>query len=129
MEEKKAKRTRNKYQLLVEKFVSSVQNRYFWPKEIKFAKQLIEKYSFEFLIFCDIPYGYKVNSLLYFLGPQGIEYLAEQKPKYDQYIDYLRRANTTIKLEDEKIGDDVLTNYNKKPTTLKEFLNVYGKKD
>lgn len=50
-------------------------DKYFWPREIYMAKSLIKKYKYENLVFLDL--GFKVNSLLYFKGYEGIKKLNE----------------------------------------------------
>lgn len=123
----KAKRPLNNYQKVVIHFVETkfvVNNRFFWANQIKIAKQLIQKYKLEFLLWCPTPSGYKRNSLVYFLTPEGQHYFSTQLVEYIKQTTNLSTEIKPIKLSSEKVGEDVIIS---KTKTLKEFLNYAEK--
>lgn len=118
-------RSNNHY--LINKFVTlefSI-DKGFWPREMKFAGQLLKKYGYDFLAWLPIPSGYKIPSLVWFLSPAGKSYMTEQSYEYQKQKGNLTLQKEEIPLTETKIGEDVelIT----KPKTLKDFLN-YGKK-
>ncbi len=118
----KKERKPTQLQLLIHKFIipETQKDKYFWGRESKFAKQLIEKYSFEFLNWVGIPFGYRVNSLIYFLSKDGRDYLN------GQYFDFLKTKiikSPEVKVSVESssvLGDNI--EITKKPKSLQEFL-------
>ena len=112
------------YQSLIHKFIleeyKSVKG--FWGKETKLLKGLASKYSIEFFEWLSPPFGYKINSFLYFMGKDGTDYLR------GQYFEFLK---TKINLTPEQpkhldnstvIGDNI--EIVKKPKNLEEFLSL-----
>jgi hypothetical protein len=126
----KPKRKPNTHQQIISRFVtvevSATRNRNFWGNEMKIAGQLIKKYGADFLLRIPPPSGYKVASLVWFLTPEGKNYLSDQKFEYAVQSTHLVEKKEEISLSEAKIGDDV--QIQRKPRTLKDFLN-YGKKD
>jgi hypothetical protein len=117
----KSERKLTPIQKVIEKFILEEYKvgRSFWAKESKFARQLIQKYSFDFLEWVPVPFGYKIQSLIFFLTQDGKGYLASQ---YFEYLK-LKIKNPTkeeIILHNEPLGDNI--NITKKPTNLQEFI-------
>ena len=114
-------------QILINKFITvefSV-DKYFWPRETKIVNGLIKIYSQEFLAWLKPPYGYKVNSMVYFLGKEGQDYIASQMLEYRKVTTDYSPNPLDVPLSEHKIGDDApLVN---KPKTLKDFLNLNNK--
>lgn len=122
-QKKPRKLSRN--QLLIKKFVNVefYQNKYFWPKEMKFMSKLIKAYGFEFLEWLNPPSNYKLTSLIYFFTPQGENYLSDQLFEYKKLKTDLTPQKQEVKLEEDKVGQDIIVE--KKPKSLKDFLNLY----
>lgn len=120
----KSERKPTQIQLLIKKFVipEYQKGKYFWSRESKIAKDLIKKYSYEYLQWVEVPFGYKIQSLLFFLTEDGKTYLSEK------YFDFIK---TKIKLSKEPtkpldngpiLGDNV--KIEKRPKSLQEFLKI-----
>lgn len=90
-----------------------------WPKQIKLAKQLIQKYP-EISFWQSLELKDKIFCLSWFLTDKGIETLIiqERKAKLDL------KVAATFLLQEGKIGEDL--SLKAKPNTFFEFLN-YGK--
>ena len=123
------KKIKNKYQFLVWKFLSKPEE-CSWPKEIKISKTLLSKYpNMTFWRWLELVnaggFGYKTNSLAYFLTPKGKVLL------YNKYIFYKNFSNTALKrsktqkLQNSKIGNDRKIN---KKLKLFDFIR-HGKKE
>lgn len=101
----------------------------FWPREMKIAKKLFGEYDSKFLLWVSPPYSRRVASLAYFVADYGKKYL-EAEAKSEQYHFFLTASTDlspkveTVSLEEAKIGEDVVVE--KKPSTLKDFLNLYN---
>lgn len=121
----KKKRKLSNQQILIEKFIeeSSFSNRSFWPKEVKIASILIKKYDLDFLLWVIPPYNKKIPSLAYFIADYGQQYLSEQFFNYQKAKTDLTVKIEHIPLSQDKIGEDIVIE--KRPKTLKEFLNLY----
>jgi len=117
----KTVRKPNKHQQIIGKFVTIQKSRSFWPNEMKIAGQLMEKYNFDFLIWCPKPNGYTVYSLVWFLTEQGKHFLSDQLLEYAKQKDG-NYARQEITLDESKVGEDL--KISNKPKTLKEFLNI-----
>jgi hypothetical protein len=98
----------------------------FWPKEMKIAGQMLKKYTPEFLLWCPIPNGYKVNSLVWFLTVIGQNYLSDKLVEYTKLNSPLFKPKEPNKIGNTKIGEDVIIR--KTPKNLSEFLKYYGEK-
>ena len=114
-------------QILINKFVTvefSVDNN-FWGRETKIVNCLIKKYSQEFLAWLQPPHGYRVNSMVYFLGKEGQDYIAGQLVAYRKATTDYSPNPLEITLAQHKIGEDIVVE--SKPKSLKDFLNLYNK--
>jgi len=90
------------------------QKRFFWAREVKFLKDLMESYpSLKFWLSLKFPKKY--DSLVFLKGDYGKNYL---KKKYLEF-NYKFKDNKDIILG-EKFGEDLLVN--KKQKTIKNFL-------
>jgi hypothetical protein len=96
----------------------------FWNREIKFARELLAQYGVDLLLFAPPPEGYKQKSLMFLMTDFGKNYLSDQKFEYKKATTDLQQREE-IKLTETKIGEDIAAV--RKPRTLKEFLNFYGK--
>lgn len=123
----KKPRKLGKSQLLIKKFVNVefYQNKYFWPKEMKFMSKLIKAYGIDFLEWLNPPSNYKLTSLIYFFTPQGENYLSDQLFEYKKAKTDLTPKSEKIDLQKEKVGEDI--QIYSKPKSLKDFLNLYKK--
>ncbi len=90
-----------------------------WPREVKLATALIKAHEFEFLMSMKGMTG--VNSLAWFLTESGKKLINDVK-KY-QSVFFRKEA---INLEESPVAGAVVVN--KKPNSLKEFLNIFGSK-
>jgi hypothetical protein len=97
----------------------------FWPKEMKWASQLIREYGMEFLMWLQPPNGYKVSSLIWFLTPEGKHYLSDQMLERAKQTTESPTKNQQVQLSPNKIGEDVVVLG--RPKSVKEFLK-YGQK-
>jgi hypothetical protein len=130
--EKVKKRQPNNHQKLIQRFVtvdvSAPASKTFWGNQMKIAGQLITKYGLDFLLQMQPPSNYKVSTLVWFLTPEGKQYLSDQLFEY-------KKANTNLYEQRQEIppppaiiaDNKEVTVEPAKPRTLKEFLN-YGKK-
>lgn len=112
-------------QQVIGKLVDSNQfsNKGFWAREMKMATTLVKTYNLEFLLWVIPPYNKKVPSLAYFMADYGKEYLGEQFFRFKQQTTDLTTKTEPIKLEQEKIGEDVVIA--PKPKSLKDFLKMF----
>jgi hypothetical protein len=113
-------------QRIIEKFVERKINgvdKYFYGREGKTAKQLIDQYGLEFMLWLPIPYNSKIPSLLWFLNPDGRKYLTSSFFDYKKENPDSIEQSKQVELSSEKIGEDQIVK--KQPRTLKEFLNLY----
>ena len=90
-----------------------------WPNEMRVANMLIKEHGFEWLM--SLRGRTKVISLVWFLGENGKNFLRDIK-KYQS----LSFEKEKIILEDKPVAPEV--EVNKKPTSVKEFLNLFNKK-
>lgn len=90
-----------------------------WPNEMRVANMLIKSYGFDFLE--PLKGRVKVISLTWFLGENGKRFL--RTIKNYQSLDFKPEE---IKLEDNPVSDE--TQVEIKPTSLKDFLNIFKKK-
>ncbi len=114
-------------QKVISKFVENKNSfdKYFFGREAKVAKQLIQKYGLHFLLWVNIPNGQKLPSLCWFLTNDGKNHLASCFYEYKLENPSPIEKTEQIELLSEKIGKDTIIK--KEPKTLKEFLNLYGK--
>ena len=124
----KPKRKLNSQQILIKKFVNPERfsDKYFWPREMKMATKLVSEYNLDFLLWVIPPYGKPVPSLAYFVAKYGKQYLMEQFYNFKKNT-LTRPEKEAIILEDSKIGEDAIIS--NKPKTLKDFINLYGKRN
>lgn len=90
-----------------------------WPNEMRIATKLIKEYGFDWLI--SLKSRTKVISLTWFLGDNGKKFLNDIK-KYQS----LSFEKQEIILEDNPVAPT--TEIVKKPTSVKDFLNIFNKK-
>ena len=111
----------NKHQQLIEAFLfEEPSNRSQWAREMKLASKLIKEHGFDFLI---RQYGkQKMPSLAWFYTDNGKIFLRDVK-SYES----MTFGAEKIVLQQDHIAPT--TTVEKKPTSLKEFLNLfkYGK--
>ena len=114
---KKKPRKLSKQQILIKSFLAE-RTKFSWPNEMRIAKILIDTYGYDFLL--SFSKEFKVKSLVWFLGEKGKEFLLKSK------------SHETLKFEKKSydIGNKTLgrkKKVNKKPTNIKEFLNLFNK--
>jgi hypothetical protein len=90
-----------------------------WPNEMRVATKLIKEYGFDWLM--SLNGRTKTISLTWFLGENGKKFLNDIK-KYQS----LSFEKDKIELEDKPVAPQV--EVVKKPTSMKEFLNLFNKK-
>jgi hypothetical protein len=79
----------------------------FWGREGKIAKNLINKYSSDFLLWLPLPNGTRINSLLWLADAKGHDYIKSYLLQYkSSKIDLTAKQNPTI-ISKEKIGEDI----------------------
>lgn len=110
----------NKCKLLVSHFCKDAKF-ISWPKEIKIAKQLLQKNS-EVKFWLSLQLPKPIFSLSWFLTDEGKDFM--QVSKLKQNLNLPQPSERAI-LKD-KLGED--KNITKKPKTLFEFLN-YAEKE
>lgn len=114
-------------QIIIGRFIkmeAAQGDKYFWPREMKFATELIKKYSFEFLNQMREPFfPLKMNTLAWFKTPQGEAFLTSQQFTYEKKTVDVTVKKEEIVLQPDKIGEDVVVK--KEPKTLKDFLKMY----
>jgi len=96
----------------------------FWAGQMKIVNGLIKKYGLEFLFWCPKPNNYKITSMVWFLTEEGKHFLSDQLLEYSKQNTNLSIDPIKVDLKETKLGEDIILD--KKPKTLKEFLN-YGK--
>jgi hypothetical protein len=90
-----------------------------WPNEMRIATNLIKEHGFDWLM--SLNGRTKVISLVWFLGDNGKKFLQDIK-KYQS----LSFEKNEIILEDNPVAPP--TEIVKKPTSVKDFLNIFNKK-
>lgn len=90
-----------------------------WSKEIKVTNQIIKEHGFEFLI--SLKGRTKVPSMCWFIGEKGKRFILEAKTYQN-----LNFQGSEIPLEEKPIAPPV--DVNKKPTSFREFLNLFDNK-
>lgn len=87
-----------------------------WARELKIAKQLLNKYSkIEFWECLDL--GFKLNSLAYFFTENGSQRLKTEFNKYNLTIP----LKIEYIIDERKHGEDI--SFEKKTENMIEFLN------
>jgi hypothetical protein len=104
--------------------VKVVNDKYFWGRETKIVKQLVEKYGEDFMLYLKPPAGYRIQSMVFFKTQEGQKHLTDQLFEYRVQQGVQPTEKPVIVLSPEKIGEDV--EVKRKPRTLKEFLNQYA---
>ena len=89
-----------------------------WPNEMRVATKLIREYGFDWLM--SLNGRTKTISLTWFLGENGKKFLNDIK-KYQS----LSFEKQEIILEDNPVAPP--TEIVKKPTSVKDFLNIFNK--
>ncbi len=118
-------------QRIISKFVSSnlgYRDKSFWGREGKITKNLILEYGIDFFNWLDLPDNKQVGSMLWFVAPEGKVYLKIKFFDFKKTAENLFEKQQEIVLSEAKIGEDIKTVRNK-PKSLKDFLNLYGKKN
>jgi len=101
-------------------------NKIFWAREMKIAGKLLKFYPFEFLVQAKEPFfPLKMNSLSYFIGENGKNFLNNEYFEYKKSKIDLTAVQQQIKLEEKPIGDNL--KIETKPKTLQEFLGMFKK--
>ncbi len=90
-----------------------------WSTEMKFATRLVKEYDFDWLM--SLNGRTKVISLTWFFGENGKKFLNDIK-RYQS----LNFEKQEIVLEDNPVAPQ--TDVSLKPTSLKEFLNIFNNK-
>lgn len=110
---------------IIQKFVATENKPHpsFYGREGKLAKNLIEKYNVEFLLWVPLPDNKKINSLLWLSCTEGIKYLNAYIMDFKSSKTDLTQKPQEVKLNQEKFGEDVIIEH--KPKTLIDFLNKY----
>jgi hypothetical protein len=90
-----------------------------WPKETKVTTALIKEHGFEFLI--SLKGRTKMPSMCWFLTENGKKFIADAKSYHN-----LSFQEQSIPLEESSVAPAV--EVNKKPTSFKEFLNLFNNK-
>jgi len=89
-----------------------------WPKEVKISNAIIKEHGFEFLM--SLKGRIKIPSMCWFLTDKGKRFIVEAKAYQNLFPD-----RQEIKLEESSVAP--ATEVNKKPTSFKEFLNIFNK--
>lgn len=111
-------------QVIIGKFVESpASDKHFWPREMKLVKKLSEIYTIEFLLWVTPP-NFKAKSLAVYLGDWGKKFLSAQLFEFKKNVSTSITPEKPI-IEKEKIGQDIILG-DKKPKTLKDFLNLFN---
>jgi hypothetical protein len=104
---------------LVVKFVSTEKlSRADWAREMKIAKNLLEKRGED--LFIQIVLGFKLNSLAWFLTNDGKIFVE----KYKSELKLNLQHSPSVQLLPTSVGESLAIN--KKPLTIKDFLKKYG---
>lgn len=114
----KSARKLTEAQQLVEAFLFTVDGCK-WSLEIKIANQIIKEHGFEFLI--SLKGRTKVPSMCWFIGEKGKRFLLEAKT-----YQTLNFQGNSIPLENDPVAPK--TEIHKKPTSFREFLNLFNNK-
>lgn len=112
-EQKKTRKTTNQVKLIKAFLKDTSKCR--WPVEVKAANQLIKLWNFEFLM--ELEGRIKLNSLLWFIGPEGRSYLNDIK-RYQGLFSEKKH----IQLEEKPVAPP--TEYKPQVKTLKDFLKI-----
>tara|TARA_R110002020_G_scaffold424826_1_gene634133 strand:- start:1339 stop:1722 length:384 start_codon:yes stop_codon:yes gene_type:complete len=91
-------------------------------REMKVTKTLIEKYPLEFF-WKALPLKFAMESLVWFISPQGLAYLKLEFAKFS--LDLPSRVRYDV--SDIKLGEDKKISLNTK--TLKDFIKYGSKKE
>lgn len=104
-------------QQIIELFLSDT-SRCNWSTEMKFANKLVKEYDFDWLM--SLRGRTKVISLTWFFGENGKKFLKDIK-RYQS----LSFEKQEIILEDNQVAPPA--EIIKKPTSVKDFLNIFNK--
>lgn len=115
---KKSDRKLSEGQQLVHAFLFDIKNCN-WPKEVKIANTIIKEHGFQFLF--SLRGRVKMPSMCWFLTDKGKRFIVEAKAYQN-----LSFKEDSIKLEDAPVAPP--TEVSIKPTSFKEFLNIFNKK-
>jgi len=97
-----------------------------WGREGKICATLRQKYGSDFLLWVSPPEDYQVNSLTFYYSVLGRNHLSDQLVEFSKFKENPPKQINEIDLSGTKIEEDI--HIEKKPKTLKEFLDYYGKK-
>jgi hypothetical protein len=107
----------SKHQLLIKAFLAET-SECNWPNEMRIASILIKKYGFELLM--SFEGATKLKSLVWFLGETGKKFLHRQIK-----LRKLKFRSKNYPLENKPLGKRA--KINKKPVSIKDFLNIFNK--
>ena len=122
----KRKRKQTLHQLIINKFLNNTQiiwkNKGIVATEMKFAKQLIEKYPLKPFLEA-LPLKFAMDSLSFFISPQGQAYLKIEYAKFCLDL----KPPTKYDLTDAKQGKD--RKLQVRTRTVKDFIKHGSKKE
>ena len=114
------KRTLSKQQQIIAAFIIEKDyDKIDWPREMKIATSLVKKYNFEFFMSMKGMIG--LNSLAWFISEAGKKFINDVK----RYQSTSFRKDH-LELEAQPVAEQV--SINKKPNSLKDFLDLFNPK-
>ena len=112
---------------IIQRFLSDEKaktDKYFWPREMKMAGKLLDKYPSEFFYHLKAPFPKEeFNSLAWFFTEVGLKFLFRQWFEYKRATTDLSPKQVSVDIKEEKIAEDFSF---EKLKTLQDFLK-YGK--
>ena len=113
-----------KKQAIISKIVIIDENspKTLWGKEMKLLNGLVKKYGIDLLYTLPSTKPW-LPSLAWFLTPNGKEFLMNAVIDYKKRITNIFPEAELIILLDKKVDNDIIIE--KKPKTIKDFLNLY----
>ena len=122
----KRKRKQTLNQFIINKFLNNSKaiwkNKGFVAREMKFTKSLIDKYPLK-LFWQALPLKFDMDSLTWFISPQGQAYLKIEYAKFCLDLKPTKKYD----LSDVKQGED--KKVERKSRTITDFINYGSKKE
>jgi hypothetical protein len=122
----KRKRKQTLNQFIINKFLNNSKsiwkNKGLVAREMKFTKNLIEKYPLK-AFWKAVPLKFDMESLSWFIAPQGQAYLKIEYAKFSLDL----KTPKTYCLSDTKYGEE--KTLNKKIRTVEDFIKYGSKKE
>tara|TARA_B100000287_G_C20260143_1_gene633656 strand:- start:198 stop:578 length:381 start_codon:yes stop_codon:yes gene_type:complete len=120
----KRKRKQTLNQFIINKFLGKEiwKNKVFISREMKFTKDLIKKYPLK-AFWKALPLKFDMDSLAWFIGPQGKTYLEIEFAKFSLDL----KPPKQYDIGDASHGED--KKITRKIRTLKDFIKYGGKKE